>query len=248
MPRLMVVGDIHGEIHEMYRLVDSWERRTGLTIDGVVQVGDLGVYSSGTDFRDYWDGLKAPKPTIAILGNHEDIVTANRWLAEPDRIQNMRLLLDGRIENFLGVNIGGIWGNYSPVSYKNADRVYDNRVTGNSHRIAMHINRYSVETLLDNPGPMDVLITHDSARITFPPYFGPMDPMVGEILGLSGREEMVQAKGCPGFDQILKQFKPRKYFYGHLHTDYKLKVGATETRCLHAIQYDKFNCFEVTEL
>jgi len=250
MPRLIVFGDIHGDITTMYEHVDSYERRTGLTIDGVVQVGDFGVYPSGTEWNYFWDGERtAPKPTLAIMGNHEDPDAVNQWIAQPHRVENIKLLLDGRIENFLGVRVGGVWGNYSPISYKNPDRVFENRCSGASHRIAMHINRYSVENLLEQEGPIDLLITHDSARITFPSYFGPMDPVIGEILGLAGREEMTQAKGCPGFDQLLRKFKPKHYMFGHLHAAETLRVGATEATMLQCIQYTKNNdCFKVIEL
>lgn len=250
MPRLFVCGDTHGDLTTMYKLVERYEDK-GLKIDGVIQVGDLGVYSSGTDWKYFWDGIAiAPKPTLAILGNHEDIVTVNRWVCQPDKVENIKLALDGRIENFLGVRIGAIWGNYSPISYKDPDRVFQNRMTGQSPRIAMHINRYSVETLLEQNGPMDMLITHDSAKISFPDFFkkNRMDPVIADILGLVP-EEINHAAGCPGFDDLLTKFKPKHYLYGHLHIRDHMRIGATEVDCLQAIQYNKDNnCFKVIEI
>src|SRR6267142_6461576 len=149
MARLMIFGDVHGEIKRMYDLVNEYEQR-GLKIDGVVQVGDLGVYRSGTDWRDYRSGnFEAAKPTLAIMGNHEDPEEISLW-SEP--VGNIQLLPDGEIVEFLGVKIGGIWGNYSPVSYMNPDRVVQNRIHFNSHKIAMHINRYAVENLFGQEG------------------------------------------------------------------------------------------------
>jgi predicted phosphodiesterase len=250
VPKLFVMGDTHGEICKMYRLVKEYEHRTGLQIDGVVQLGDLGIYPGTTDWQGYWDGVYvAPKPTVVIAGNHEDISTINRWLSEPARIPNIKLLLDGRIENFLGVRIGAIWGNFSPVSYMNPDRVFENRTTCQNHRIAMHINRYSVETLLDQTGPMDMLITHDSAAITFPAFFrkNRMDPVIAEILGLVP-EEINHAAGCPGFNDILKKFKPKHYMFGHLHSSENQQVGETECTLLQCIQYNQDNnCYKVVE-
>lgn len=249
MPRIMVLGDLHGAINEGYGLVRKYEDR-GLIIDGVIQVGDLGVYPSGTDWKSYWNGSSvAPKPTLVIMGNHEDPRSILDWQAAPNQVPNITLAPDGEITEFLGVKIGCIYGNYSPISYINPDRVVQNRKTGQSPRIAMHINRYAVENLLGQDGPIDLLITHDSAKISFPRSFGPMDPLIGEILGLSGREEIAHAQGCPGFDDLLRKFKPRHYLFGHLHFYETQHIGATESTLLQCIQYNKDNnCYKVLEL
>ena len=250
MARLAFFGDTHGDISTMYKLVEKYETERDIPIDGIVQVGDLGVYTAGTEWHYYWNGIrKATKPTLVIMGNHEEPQAVNRWSANPDKVENMKLLQDGTIENFLGVRIGGIWGNFSPISYKDPERVIRHRMTGESPRIAMHINRLAVENLLAQPGSMDVLITHDSARSTFPEFFrnNRMDPTIADILGLV-REEINHAQGCPGFDDLLEKFKPRAYFYGHLHvSDYK-RLGETKVQCLQCIQYTKDgDCMEVLE-
>jgi lariat debranching enzyme len=96
------LGDTHGNINTMYAMVSAWEKRTGLTIDLVVQVGDFGFWLSEDsvdkmtakhaqvlidrmkergeeirkicgDFPDYILGEReAPKKTLVIRGNHED--------------------------------------------------------------------------------------------------------------------------------------------------------------------------------
>src|SRR6266436_5726339 len=109
MARLAFFGDTHGDISTMYKLVEKYETERDIPIDGIIQVGDLGVYTAGTEWHYYWNGIrKATKPTLVI----------------------MKLLQDGTIENFLGVRIGGIHGNYSPISYKNPGRVIHHRMTG----------------------------------------------------------------------------------------------------------------------
>ncbi len=201
MARLAFFGDTHGDISTMYKLVEKYETERDIPIDGIVQVGDLGVYTAGTEWHYYWNGIrKATKPTLVIMGNHEEPQAVNRWSANPDKVENMKLLQDGTIENFLGVRIGGIWGNFSPISYKDPERVIRHRMTGESPRIGLV------------------------------------------------REEINHAQGCPGFDDLLEKFKPRAYFYGHLHvSDYK-RLGETKVRCLQCIQYTKDgDCMEVLE-
>jgi hypothetical protein len=248
MPRLFVCGDIHGDITTMYKLVERYENDNGRKVDGVVQVGDFGIFNNGTEWEYYRDGIReATKPTLIIMGNHEEPGEIRKWVVNP--VPDMKLLLDGEITNFLGVNIAGIWGNYSPVSYTDPDRVVNNRYGGgNSPRIGMHINRYAVEYLLKQDANIDMLITHDSARCTFPDYFKtrPMEDWVRVELGL-GKQEVSNAAGCPGFDELLRKFKPAKYFFGHLHVYDKTHVGRTEATCLQAIQYDQTKCFEIVE-
>lgn len=95
-------GDTHGNINTMYAMVAVWEKRTGLNIDLVVQVGDFGFWLSEDtvdkmtarhakvlidkmadrgdeiravcgDYPDYVIGeLVVPKRTLVIRGNHED--------------------------------------------------------------------------------------------------------------------------------------------------------------------------------
>lgn len=95
-------GDTHGNINTMYAMVSVWEKRTGLEIDLVVQVGDFGFWLSENtvdkmtakqakvlieeiekrgneiravcgDYPEYVLGeLVAPKKTLVIRGNHED--------------------------------------------------------------------------------------------------------------------------------------------------------------------------------
>ena len=95
-------GDTHGNINTMYAMTKSWEKRTGLEIDLVVQIGDFGFWLSEDsvdkmtakhakvliekmaergdriravcgDYPEYVLGeLVAPKKTLVIRGNHED--------------------------------------------------------------------------------------------------------------------------------------------------------------------------------
>jgi len=248
MPTLCFVGDTHGALLKMYAALQDFMERTGVHIDGIVQVGDLGVFSRGTDWSAMWNSrTPAPIPTWAIMGNHEEPQMVAEWQRDSARIAGMTLMPDGGILDVLGVKIGCIWGNYSPVSWLNPARVQANRkYPGNSHsaRIAMHIDRTAVERLLETPGPMDVLITHDSATVTLPLGFRgrKMDPLIAELLGLN-TEEAALMGGCPGFNEVLTRFKPARYFFGHFHTYEHGFVthqpeAVTRWTCLNALGYD----------
>lgn len=247
MPTLCFVGDVHGALVSMYAQVQKWIERTGTRVDGIVQVGDLGVYGAGTNWSTMWaNRVPAPIPTWVAMGNHEDPNFVRMWQRDLGRIPGMRLLLDGEISNVLGVKIGCVWGNYSPISWLDPGRVTGNRLSGASERIAMHIDRAAVERLLANPAPMDVLVTHESAAATLPVQFRgvEMDPVIKKLLGLTRNENV---GGCPGFDQILKQAKPARYFFGHVHCFDEGMVGDTHYTCLNAINYSGDPWMKVVE-
>ena len=238
-------GDTHGHIHKMYQKLLNWEARTGLELDAVVQVGDFGIFNQVGDFSEYWKGqLRAPIPTYVIVGNHEDYSLINQWLQEPDKMPDLYLIPDGGIVtlNKNGtdeeqVSIAGVWGNYSPRSWEDPERVHFNRKTNASPRIAAHIDRDAVERLLKIQSTVDVLVTHDSAQRTLPTKFLlAMEPLIQKLLGLEKNE---QPGGCPGFDQLLLHFKPKRYFFGHLHYGSHHISETTKSICLQAIDYAK---------
>jgi len=242
MPKIAFVGDIHGQLVKMYAALMDWMERTGIKIDAVVQLGDLGVFGD-TEWGMMWrDKTPAPIPTWALMGNHEDIKWINRWSNDPYRIPGMHLLPDGEITEVLGLKIGSIWGNYSPVSWQHPERVilhralaWEDQPRSYSERIAMHINRLAVERLLALPGPMDVLVTHDSSPRTLPAEF--KVDMASEIKEAMGLEKWERAGGCPGFDQIIDQFQPRRYFFGHLHRSATIDLGPTKACLVDALGY-----------
>lgn len=95
-------GDTHGNINTMYAVASAWEKRTGLELDLIVQVGDFGFWLSEDsvdkmtakhakvliekmaergdkiravcgDYPDYILGEReVPTKTLVIRGNHED--------------------------------------------------------------------------------------------------------------------------------------------------------------------------------
>lgn len=249
MPTLCFVGDVHGQLTQTYSALMAWMDRSGTKIDAVVQVGDLGVFRRGTSWSTMWHNrVPAPIPTWAIMGNHEDPLMIREWTRNPLQIPDMHLLYDGAIADVLGVRIGALWGNYSPISWLDQPRVERNRETGENERIAMHIDRVAFDRLMaEDKESMDVLVTHDSASSTLPGQFRgrAMDPAIKSILGLTPNEDV---GGCPGITTLLKAFKPGRYFFGHVHAFEQGYVGSTRYTCLNAMDYPGGPWFEVVAI
>lgn len=247
MPLIAFVGDTHYRFYEMYDELIAWERRTGNQLDAVVHVGDFGVDQFGTQWKHLWEVDKeVPIETYICMGNHEDHPSIKKWQAEPNRIIRLHLLPDGGVTDVLGVKIASVWGNFSPKSWWNPDRVKHARsynVPGS--KFAMHIYRPAVMKLLDYDGPVDVLVTHDCASVAVPTRFRgkPIPSGIAPILGLDHDERMTA--GCPGFSQLLSKFKPTYYFYGHMHVRDLQEVEGTKVLCLNAFDFNKNEAVEV---
>jgi hypothetical protein len=257
MPTICFAGDVHGQVTQMYTALMAWMDRTGTKIDAVVQVGDFGVYPVQTGWSTMWGrGTPAPIPTWVCMGNHEDPAMIERWQNKPDQIPDMHLLPDGGITSVLGVQIGAVWGNFSPISWLDPKRVQDARSNHGwdrpdlSERIAMHIDHAAVDRLMETYARcgdhMDVLITHESAACTLPVQFrgASMDSFIKKQLGILQNEEPA---GCPGFNQLLKAYQPDEYFFGHLHCFDEGMVGRTHYTCLNALGFPGGPWFKVEE-
>lgn len=253
MSRIAFCGDIHGNIRFMYHQLAEWQERTGLTLDGVVQVGDFGIMH-GTEFDLILDGsFEVPIRTLVIPGNHEDyrIVSKFDWPGgRGSCIGNLRIFdTAGGADKWHGVGVVGLGGNYSPKSYNNPERVMKERYNASigakyNNRIAVHITKTDVFLTggLSGycEGLRDVLVTHDSAQATLPPWFvgKPLGKGIGEVLGL---DSDASPGGCPGFDDLLRLLKPKYYFFGHLHTSYRMDYvhddgSVTKVQCLNSIE------------
>src|SRR5436309_1716544 len=86
-PLFAAVGDVHGHMHAMVRLLQGWEQKAGRRLSCVLQVGDFepirvkedlesmaapAKYRRAGDFPDFFAGRAAfPWPVYFIGGNHE---------------------------------------------------------------------------------------------------------------------------------------------------------------------------------
>lgn len=249
MPILAFVGDTHGHSDDIYPYLVEWSKRTGLAVDAVIQVGDYCCFwnVSGDEkrvchfSRHWYERTGVPIPTYVVPGNHEDIAVLQLWAKCQDRIPNLHLLPDGGVTDICGIQVGSVWGNYSPRSWLHPDRVELARKQAesiNRKRQAMHILRPSVDQLLEYPGTIDVMVTHDAPTCAVPLGFlgRPIrDTAVQEFLGLDSDETN---QGCPGFSQIIRKYHPKLYFFGHFHTRDDREVDGTRVTCLQAFDFN----------
>lgn len=242
------VGDTHGKILAVYDHLARWTERTGHKVDVVIQVGDFGIYLSeevGSDFLSLWHGEKQiPIPTWVCPGNHESIVALREWMKEPFRVPNLHLLLDGAVCNVNGVQVGAIWGNYSPKSWAHPERVVQARTHATRGPKSMHISRFACERLRHAQQRIDVLVTHDAASCAFPPGFG-AEPVSEAVKTQWGLEPGENPKGCPGFMQILDHHRPKHYFFGHFHSRWDTRLGGTNITCLAAFDTSPDKAVEI---
>lgn len=248
MPIIAFVGDTHYRFRKMYYDLLMWQSRTNIQLDAIVHVGDFGVDLEKTEWRELWNGLKyVPIPTYVNMGNHEDWGSIEKWIAQPNRIKDLHLLPDGDVSDVAGVQVASIWGNYSPKSWMNPNRIEDCRKYYPASPKTMHIYRPSIDKLLGQDVRIDVLITHDCSTITVPqPFRGTIVPAsIMPILGLDPEEQV--PPGCPGITQLQRKFKPQYHFYGHLHILDRQDLEYTKVICLNAYDYNATEAVEIVD-
>jgi predicted phosphodiesterase len=250
VPKLCaVIGDLHGSILDCVNKLQAWERRCDQSISFCLQVGDLGITSSRDVSSDFWRYKEKiwtmPFPFYCLRGNHECAMEVLHWSRNPNMIDNLYLLPDGRITEIQGIRIAALHGCFSPKSYADPSRVRFHRSDkGNSEKIAGHILKDSVDSLLTHDS-CNILITHDaSAKLLPAAYRRQLDVDTKLTLGLEKNE---LSGGCPGIDTILERLHPSYYYYGHLHCNSYSMHNETKVRCLQAIQYDS-DFFDVIQL
>ena len=69
-------GDTHGNINTMYSITSAWEKRTGLEIDLVVQVGDFGFWLS----EDTVDKMTAKHAKVLTTRPFDPVVRLSKTI------------------------------------------------------------------------------------------------------------------------------------------------------------------------
>lgn len=211
--RIAFVGDVHGHALHMLGALMMLQKRRGVRLDAVVQVGDLGAFPSvercdepsrrfladnpaqGDFFR-----LLDPSPRVAagvrtalgrlprilfLSGNHED----HEWLA--------RLHEDGRAD-IVPVDPCGA---FHHVVCGHVERIAGERVAFLGLIEApgrMDFDEAAYARLLAaEPGSVDVLVTHEGPHA--------MSSWRGDV------------QGSPKLSRLIEHLQPRLHVGGHYH-------------------------------
>jgi len=213
-----VFGDVHGRITLMLLLSRAWEARTGRTLDGVLQVGDMGAYPDHTrldratrrhaerdrdelGFAEYIGGCAegaallegAGWPVLWMRGNHEDFDYLSRFHTPTavDPWQRLIFLPDGQQTTLAGVRIGAM-GGIAPRQGSSQKKRRKQRSSTPDTSDPRLIPRRLIHTTFVDTTP-DILLTHA----------GPKVPGVS-----SGSELLVT---------LCQRIRPTVHVFGHHH-------------------------------
>lgn len=249
-----VVGDVHGHLNAMVRLLKQWERDNKRSLDFVLQVGDFEAHRSDSDlatmaapakyrelgdFGDYYEGLKTmPWPLYFIGGNHESYGFLDR--EGPSEIaENIHYLgRAGRVE-LSGLTIVGLSGIYIEEQFeKERPECEDFGRVSNKRYIGFVESELNL--LLDG-GDADILLLHD-----WPSGIVPEQDLA--MLEANLRRSRFESLGNDYARLLAELLEPQWVFCGHMHFAYRSQLpgsrGPISVACLANVESGE-DCFEV---
>ena len=232
MPKILVCGDIHGHIYHLFDLIREVEDRMHIRLDGVLQAGDMGVWSPMTKKVDgptlkfarkdpgeldlmNFIGQEDRAKGIAkerkwpriwfVRGNHEDYEYLKSVKLGPiDPFELVWHIPGGKIVDVAGSKVGGIGGAYfQGISEKKQEKPCYTQPAEVKHLLIAK--------------DLDIVLSHDA----------PHDmPKPGA--------------GSPWLLSLIEYRAPRYVFSGHFHyigrtLRYESEKGVTEAVLLNQI-------------
>lgn len=173
------------------------------------------------EFYEYYSGEKqAPIPTIFIGGNHEASnhlweLYYGGWVAP-----NIYYLGGGGVVNFGGLRIAGLSGIYSGYDYQKPhyERLpYDH----GTMRSIYHVRAYDVFKLFQLQETVDIGLSHDWPDGIA--HHGNLQQLLREKPFFKSDIEKGEL-GSPPAMNLLKRWKPRYWFSGHMHVKFTAVV------------------------
>ena len=223
---ICAVGDTHGRLDETYRMVAELEDQLGRVVDLVVQVGDFGFWpdpnavdgptlrhGGAGDFpRWLAEGHPAPRPTVAIAGNHEDFHFLADLPPRPSEVlRGLTYLPSGQVHTVElpdgPLRIGAVGGCSGPSDFERTV------LHGLRRRHFNHVQLKSCISQAAASGGLDLLMLHDA----------PAGPMTGfPPPGRSTRSFRGQSEelGRP-----VAQVRPALCLHGHFHARFERRVS-----------------------
>lgn len=227
------VGDVHGQMHAMVRLLSDWERRAGRRLAFVLQVGDFeptrdeedlqtlaapAKYRKLGEFSDFHSGRSTfPWPIWFIGGNHEPYgfldTMPNGGLVAPNCHYLGRA---GRVE-LLGLRIVGLSGIFSPNGIEGRPPVSEIATT--KKKLYTYFSQDDVTRALEG-GPADIVMVHDWPERAV----APADQ--AELVGRR-RYRTPEGPGNAYARMLVDLLDPQLVLAGHLHWRYRSWITTT---------------------
>ena len=216
--RIMLVGDIHGDVLALRMAVQEAERRQ---CDVVIQVGDFWLQdSSWAEFEPgramaMLTAKQSRVPVVVVDGNHEVWPTLTPLLESPDAAAALKAgkplhlggslwwALRGSVWRWSDLTFGALGGAVSVDKFIPDTKGY--RWPAEATTVE------DCERLLANTpdGGLDVLLTHD-APAQVRGLRGGMPYIPPEIEAEARKERLMLA-------DVVEQVQPRALFHGHWH-------------------------------
>lgn len=139
-------------------------------------------------------------PFFFVYGNHEDFDKIEKMKKEEVQ-QNLNLICPGDVVSFENLRIAGLWGNYSRKRYEMERK----NLHGDRRR---HFVEEDVEKC-KNLKNIDIFLSHEAPS----------------GIGVKKDEKDL---GAEPVGEILRTLKPKYWFFGHVHMDFRKGLEETE--------------------
>lgn len=225
------VGDVHGHMHAMVRLLCGWEAKTGRTISFVLQVGDFepirderdletmdapAKFRVVGDFPDFRAGRAAfPWPVYFIGGNHEPYGFLDEMPDGGDAIDNCVYVGRAGLVEVGGLRIAGLSGIFDSDAFERPRPSVEE--FGKVSRKAFTYFRKGDVDRAAGFGSADVLLVHEWPE-------GVIDPADSREFERQRRSLSYDVVGNEYARLLMEVLEPRLVLCGHMHKRYRNRV------------------------
>lgn len=225
------VGDVHGHMHAMVRLLGGWEAKTGRTLSFVLQVGDFepirderdletmaapAKYRVVGDFPDFYAGRAAfPWPVYFIGGNHKPYGFLDEMPDGGDAIENCVYVGRAGLVEIGGLRIAGLSGIFDSEAFERPRPGVD--AFGKVSRKEFTYFRKGDVDRAAGFGAADVLLVHEWPE-------GVIDPADSREFERQRRSLRYDVVGNEYARLLMEVLEPRLVLCGHMHKSYRNRV------------------------
>ncbi|MEM7590543.1 MAG: metallophosphoesterase [Cyanobacteria bacterium P01_A01_bin.83] len=255
------VGDVHGHIYTMLGLLQSWEKRHGLSLSFVLQVGDFEAHRSSEDlltmdaptkykklgdFSDFYTGkAKFPYPIWFIGGNHESYGFLDRFPQGQEIAPNFNYIGRVNLLELAGLRIVGVSGIYKQQLFQLSERPSASEIKYRSNKEYISFLESEIERAIDYRNA-DILLLHDWAS----GIISPEDLAMFQSRYSNARYESI---GNEYARLLVEALCPKLVLCGHMHLKYRSTLSfsseiASQICCLANVQQgrDSLAVFRLT--